>query len=93
MYRAETDAVLVSAGVHWQPFSELALAELPQLAAPEDWQVPPHEAAHRLDLRGDNYFICSIDPPGKPLLTPGIMSSTYSDQDRFRSLTARTLSL
>ena len=32
MCRAETDAVLVDAGVAWQPFSELALAELPQVA-------------------------------------------------------------
>ena len=63
--RAETDAVLVNAGVHWQPFSDLALAELPQVTKPEDWHLPEEEALHRRDLRGSEYFICSIDPPGK----------------------------
>lgn len=62
--RAETDAVLVSAGVQWQPFSDLALAELPQVTDPDAWQLPEDEALHRRDLRGADYFICSIDPPG-----------------------------
>ena len=56
--------MLVSAGVHWQPFSDLALAELPQVAEPQHWQVPAEELKHRLDLRGEEYCICSIDPPG-----------------------------
>ncbi|DBA71011.1 TPA: hypothetical protein ACH3X2_011442 [Trebouxia sp. C0005] len=62
--RAETDAVLVSAGVHWQPFSDLALAELPQVATAQDWSLPEHEVTNRRDLRGSEYFTCSIDPPG-----------------------------
>ena len=62
--RAETDAVLVSAGVHWQPFSDLALAELPQVADPAAWQLSEEEATLRQDLRSSDYFICSIDPPG-----------------------------
>ena len=56
--------MLVNAGVHWQPFSDLALAELPQVTHPEDWHLPEGEALHRRDLRGSEYFICSIDPPG-----------------------------
>ncbi len=63
--RAETDAVLVSAGVHWQPFSDLALAELPQVATAQDWSLPEHEVTNRRDLRGSEYFTCSIDPPGQ----------------------------
>ena len=57
--------MLVTAGVHWQPFSDLALAELPQVANPEDWHLPEEEVLHRRDLRGSEYFVCSIDPPGK----------------------------
>ena len=64
LHRAETDAVLVNAGVAWQPFSELAMAELPQVATPEAWQLTEAEAKGRRDLRGSEYFICSIDPPG-----------------------------
>ena len=56
--------MLVNAGVHWQPFSDLALAELPQVTNPDDWNLPEEEALHRRDLRGSEYFICSIDPPG-----------------------------
>ena len=63
--RAETDAVLVNAGVHWQPFSELALAELPQIASADDWHLPEQDMGARRDLRGSDYFICSIDPPGQ----------------------------
>lgn len=63
--RAETDAVLVNAGVHWQPFSELALAELPQVASADDWHLPEQDMGARRDLRGSEYFICSIDPPGQ----------------------------
>lgn len=62
--RAETDAVLVSAGVQWQPFSDLALAELPLVTDPDAWRLPEEEALCRRDLRGLEYFICSIDPPG-----------------------------
>ena len=63
--RAETDAVLVNAGVTWQPFSDLALAELPQVASPEAWELSAEEAHGRRDLRSTDYFICSIDPPGQ----------------------------
>lgn len=65
--RAETDAVLVNAGVHWQPFSELALAELPQVASADDWHLPEQDMGARRDLRGSEYFICSIDPPGQQI--------------------------
>ena len=65
VHRAETDAVLVSAGVHWQPFSDLALAELPQVATAQDWVLSEHEVTDRRDLRGSEYFTCSIDPPGQ----------------------------
>ncbi|GAB4819868.1 hypothetical protein N2152v2_006914 [Parachlorella kessleri] len=61
---AETDAVLVSSGVHWEPFTEGALRELPPVADPDSWQVPPAELASRRDLRGPEHFVCSIDPPG-----------------------------
>ena len=64
--RAETDAVLVSAGVAWQPFSEGALTELPQVGDASQWSIPPAELAMRRDLRGPEYFVCSIDPPGQP---------------------------
>ena len=56
--------MLVSAGVQWQPFSDLALAELPQVTDPEAWHLSGEEALHRRDLRGSEYLICSIDPPG-----------------------------
>lgn len=64
-YRAETDAVLVNAGVTWQPFSELALAELPQVADPGAWQLSEEDIQSRRDLRSPEHFICSIDPPGQ----------------------------
>ena len=54
----------MSAGVHWQPFSDLALAELPQVHSADDWKLPEPEISSRRDLRGSEYFICSIDPPG-----------------------------
>ena len=57
--------MLVNAGVTWQPFSDLALAELPQVASPEAWQLSAKEAHGRRDLRSTDYFICSIDPPGQ----------------------------
>lgn len=68
--RCETDAVLVASGVRWQPFGEPALRELPVLDGPDGrWGLSPGEAASeiasgRKDLRGDDYFIVSIDPPG-----------------------------
>ena len=64
--RAETDAVLVRAGVAWQPFSEGALTELPQVQDASQWSIPPAELATRRDLRGPEQFVCSIDPPGQP---------------------------
>lgn len=62
--RAETDAVLVKAGIEWQPFSESALAELPRVADPSRWSVPEADASVRRDLRSADQLICSIDPPG-----------------------------
>ncbi|BDA44024.1 DIS3-like exonuclease 1 [Coccomyxa sp. Obi] len=62
--RAETDAVLVKAGIEWQPFSESAMAELPRVADPSQWTVPDVEVCKRRDLRSADYLICSIDPPG-----------------------------
>lgn len=69
--RSETDAVLVSSGIRWQPFTEAALRELPSLGGAPDgrWALSAREesaelAAGRRDLRGDEYFIVSIDPPG-----------------------------
>ncbi|KAI7844065.1 hypothetical protein COHA_002209 [Chlorella ohadii] len=73
--RSETDGVLVSSGVHWQPFSEGALRELPPVASSADYIIPPAELAARRDLRGPEYLVCrqveqglwkllDIDPPG-----------------------------
>ncbi|PRW57734.1 DIS3-like exonuclease 1 [Chlorella sorokiniana] len=62
--RSETDGVLVSSGVHWQPFSEGALRELPPVASSAQYVIPPAELAARCDLRGPDYLVCSIDPPG-----------------------------
>lgn len=62
--RAETDAVLVKAGIEWQPFSNSAMAELPSVADPSQWSVPDAELCKRRDLRSADYLICSIDPPG-----------------------------
>jgi len=56
--------VLVSAGVRWQPFSAAAAAELPAVADPAAWAVPAAEAAARRDLRGPEFLVASIDPPG-----------------------------
>ena len=63
--RAETEAILVSSGIRWQPFSKAALTELPEAPPGSGAWVPTvAEAAGRRDLRGQEYFICSIDPPG-----------------------------
>ena len=50
--------MLVGAGVHWQPFSEGALRELPPVASSAQYVVPPAELAARRDLRGPEYLIC-----------------------------------
>ncbi|KAL4433810.1 hypothetical protein ABPG75_000251 [Micractinium tetrahymenae] len=62
--RSETDGVLVSSGVHWQPFSEGALRELPPVRSSAEYVIPPAELAARRDLRGPQHLVCSIDPPG-----------------------------
>ena len=63
--RAETEAILVGSGIRWQPFSEAALAELPKpVLGSRVWHPAPKQAAGRRDLRGPEYFVCSIDPPG-----------------------------
>ena len=68
--RSETDAVLVASGVRWEPFGEPALRELPPLNGPDGrWMLSSSDlasevASGRKDLRGDDYFIVSIDPPG-----------------------------
>jgi len=61
--RAETEAILVSSGVRWQPFSEAALAELP-VRAPRTaaWEPVPADLVGRHDLRDS--FVVSVDPPG-----------------------------
>ncbi len=56
--------MLVSAGVRWQPFSAAAAAELPPVADPAAWAVPAAEAAARRDLRGPEFLVASVDPPG-----------------------------
>ena len=55
----------MSSGIRWQPFSKAAIAELPT-AQPGSraWAPAAAEADGRRDLRGSEYFICSIDPPG-----------------------------
>lgn len=61
--RAETEAILVSSGVRWQPFSEAALAELPVRAAgAAAWEPVPADLLGRRDLRDS--FVVSVDPPG-----------------------------
>ncbi|KAL4852980.1 DIS3-like exonuclease 1 [Chlorella vulgaris] len=62
--KSETEGVLVSSGVHWQPFSEGALHELPPIASSAEYDMPAAELASRRDLRGPDHFTCSIDPPG-----------------------------
>ncbi len=63
MRRAETEAILVSSGVRWQPFSEAALAELPVRAQNTAvWEPNPADFAGRRDLRDS--FVVSVDPPG-----------------------------
>ena len=55
----------MSSGIRWQPFSEAAIAELPAaVPGSRAWAPAAAEAAGRRDLRGPEYFICSIDPPG-----------------------------
>ncbi|KAK9809126.1 hypothetical protein WJX72_009740 [[Myrmecia] bisecta] len=61
--KAETDAVLIKCGIEWQPFSNAAMAELPVPDA-SLWRISPSDVAERRDLRGPDYLVCSIDPPG-----------------------------
>ena len=61
---AETEAVLVEAGAHWQPFCQGALDELPSVGPLGEWSPDPEEIRRRRDLRGPEYLVCSIDPPG-----------------------------
>lgn len=64
--RSSTEAILANVGVEESAFSKGAMDELPRLASPGDWQVPESEVKSRRDLRGEEYMICSIDPPGWP---------------------------
>ena len=54
---AESEALLVGAGVTWDDFSELVLESL----VPTPWTIPEKEYLDRLDLRNECVF--SIDPP------------------------------
>lgn len=63
-FRSETDAILALAGIDWRPFSPGAVAELPVVPDAEHWNAAPAEASWRRDLRGPEYLVFSIDPPG-----------------------------
>ena len=63
--RSYTEAILASIGIEQRPFSKGAMSELPCIDDPAEWKIPEEEVALRRDLRGDEYYICSIDPPGK----------------------------
>ncbi|KAG2445884.1 hypothetical protein HXX76_000488 [Chlamydomonas incerta] len=62
--KAESEAVLVQCGIHYKPFCEAALAELPRVASAADWAVSAAERALRRDLTGPDYWVVSIDPVG-----------------------------
>ncbi|KAG2451560.1 hypothetical protein HYH02_004158 [Chlamydomonas schloesseri] len=62
--KAESEAVLVQCGIHYKPFCEAALAELPRVASAADWAVSAAERALRRDLTGPEYWVVSIDPVG-----------------------------
>ncbi|KAJ3346084.1 hypothetical protein HDU91_007139 [Kappamyces sp. JEL0680] len=53
----ESEALLVSAGIYWEDFSDAVLASL----VPTPWSIPESEFEKRADLRGERIF--SIDPP------------------------------
>ncbi|KAJ3301829.1 hypothetical protein HDV03_000296 [Kappamyces sp. JEL0829] len=53
----ESEALLVSAGIYWEDFSDAVLASL----VPTPWSIPASEFEKRADLRGERIF--SIDPP------------------------------
>jgi protein SSD1 len=53
----ESEALLVSAGIYWEEFSEKVLNSL----VPTPWSIPEEELQNREDLRGLRIF--SIDPP------------------------------
>jgi hypothetical protein len=36
-----------------------------------EWDVAAEEAAKRVDLRGEEYRVCSIDPPGCKVMNVG----------------------
>lgn len=62
--QAERAAILAQYQVPTEPFSALALAELPTDTLERPWAVTAEEAATRRDLRGTDTRIASIDPPG-----------------------------
>ena len=63
VHRAETEAILVTSGVRWQPFSGAALAELPARApGAAAWSPSGAHLIGRRDLRDS--FVVSVDPPG-----------------------------
>jgi exosome complex exonuclease DIS3/RRP44 len=57
---AESEAILLEHEVNTAPFSAQVQACLPA----KGWQIPPEEAAKRLDLRNGRALVCSVDPPG-----------------------------
>jgi exoribonuclease R len=69
--RSETEAILAKSGIEGRPFSKGALAELPAIIDPLAWQIPASEIGRRRDLRGPEYLVCSIDPPGRS--TPPVL--------------------
>jgi exoribonuclease R len=63
VHRAETEAILVTSGVRWQPFGSAALAELPVRApGAAAWSPSSADLVGRRDLR--EKFVVSVDPPG-----------------------------
>ncbi len=47
-----------------QPFCNGAMAELPAVPDPAAWRAAAEELSYRRDLRGPEYYVCSIDPVG-----------------------------
>ena len=70
---SDTDAILAMHGITYEPFQKAALQELPfvetSTASHRGWRLSPEQEAKELssgrqDLRGEEYFVVSIDPLG-----------------------------
>ena len=60
----ESEVILIEHDVCVREFAPAVYRCLPTVGPNGEWDVPPDEAAKRVDLRGPEYRVCSIDPPG-----------------------------